>query len=72
MAFVAYIMTVDASGLAHFLLMTYAAFHQHILIEILERRFADKTFFFHNKRIFPTKLHLSPIVANIYPKTTGR
>ena len=46
MAFVAYIVAVDASGLAHFLLMADFTFHQHVLVQIFERRFADEAFFF--------------------------
>ena len=48
MSFVADIMAVDASCLAHFLLMAYAAFHLQVLVEVFERCFADKAFFFHN------------------------
>lgn len=47
MALIADIVAIDAPGLAHLPLAADAAFHHHILAQILERSLAYKTFFFH-------------------------
>ena len=47
MALIADIVAIDTPGLAHLPLAADAAFHHHILAQILERSPAYKTFFFH-------------------------
>ena len=45
--FIADVVTIHTSGLAELILVTYAAFHQDILLKVLERGLAYQAFFFH-------------------------
>jgi hypothetical protein len=47
MAFIADIMTADTSGLAELTLVTYAAFHQDIFLQVLQRSLTYQAFFLH-------------------------
>ena len=80
-AFIAHIVSIDASGLAHLHLMADAAFHYCILIKILQRRFTDKAFFIHTSSLF-AKIHflfglqqqgekMSPKSKKIFSWTNG-
>jgi hypothetical protein len=45
--FIAYVVTIQTSGLAELTFVTYAAFHQDIFLEILEWSLTYQAFFFH-------------------------
>jgi hypothetical protein len=47
MAFITDIMTINASGLTELTLVTYAAFHQDILLKVVQRSLAYQAFFLH-------------------------
>lgn len=47
MAFIADIVSADTSCLAELTLVTYAAFHQDVLLKVLKGSFTYQTFFFH-------------------------
>ena len=78
MAFIADIVSILASGLTVLALVAYAAFHQDILLKILQRGLAYQAFFLHdfelivfhlikNKPLLPTASTLS----NVFVKSVN-
>jgi hypothetical protein len=45
--FIAYVVTIQTSGLAELTLVTYVALHQDILLKVLQRGLTYQAFFFH-------------------------
>jgi hypothetical protein len=64
MTFIADVVTVYASGLAELTLVTYAAFHQDVLLKVFKRSLAYQAFFFHIQRFFSLQKYIFILIIH--------